>query len=43
MKITDKAYIELINEDIEWVEKQEHSLEKLHIIQILNVVIGNLK
>lgn len=35
LTLNRKAYIKLIQEDIEWLKKQENSLEKDHILIFL--------
>lgn len=35
MKMNKKSYAELINEDIEYLQKQSESLERQHIIEVL--------
>lgn len=37
--ITNDSYIKLVQEDLNWLEKQEHSLEKDHIVDILKTTI----
>ena len=40
--LNEDAYITLINGDLEWLEKQPHSIEKMHIESILKCEIERL-
>ena len=39
IQLNDKEYIKLIEQDMEWLKKQLHSLEKTHILIILQTIV----
>jgi len=39
IQLNDKEYIKLIEQDMEWLKKQPHSLEKNHILIILQTIV----
>lgn len=42
IKLNTESYQKLLEEDIEWLEKQPHSLEKDHILAILKYELKEL-
>lgn len=42
IKLNIESYQKLLEEDIEWLEKQPHSLEKDHILTILKYELKEL-
>lgn len=40
MKVNREVYQKLIDEDIEWVQKQHRSLERDHIVNVLKTVLS---
>ena len=38
-KLNNHTMVRILQEDIEWLEKQPHSLEKIHILVVLEAAI----